>query len=46
MTLRGEPALGPIGGLFARVMQGQVDRDNRRSVEAFAELATRELSPA
>jgi carbon monoxide dehydrogenase subunit G len=43
MTLRGEPALGPIGAVFARFMQGQVDRDNRRSVEAFAELATREL---
>jgi hypothetical protein len=24
-------------------MKGQVDRDNRRSVEAFAQLATREL---
>ena len=46
MTLRGEPSLGPIGALFARFMEGQVDRDNRRSVEAFAELATRELSPA
>jgi carbon monoxide dehydrogenase subunit G len=43
MTLRGEPALGPIGAVFARLMQGQVDRDNRRSVEAFAELAAREL---
>src|SRR4051812_3711093 len=43
MTLRGEPALGPIGAVFARLMQGQVERDNRRSVEAFAELATREL---
>jgi carbon monoxide dehydrogenase subunit G len=43
MTLRGEPAYGPIGVVFARLMQGQVDRDNRRSVEAFAELATREL---
>ena len=43
MTLRGEPALGPIGAVFARLMQGQVDRDNRRSVEAFAELATREF---
>jgi carbon monoxide dehydrogenase subunit G len=43
LTLRGEPALGPIGAVFARLMQGQVDRDNRRSVEAFAELATREL---
>ena len=43
MTLRGEPAFGPVGAVFARVMQGQVERDNRRSVEAFAELATREL---
>jgi carbon monoxide dehydrogenase subunit G len=43
MTLRGEPALGPIGAVFARLMQGQVERDNRRTVEAFAELATREL---
>jgi carbon monoxide dehydrogenase subunit G len=42
-TLRGEPALGPIGAVFARLMKGQVDRDNRRSVEDFAELATREL---
>jgi carbon monoxide dehydrogenase subunit G len=46
MTLRGDPSLGPVGALFARFMQGQVDRDNRRSVEAFAELATRELAPA
>jgi carbon monoxide dehydrogenase subunit G len=43
-TLRGTPSLGPIGSLFATLMRGQVDRDNRRSVEAFAELATRELS--
>ena len=43
MTLRGEPALGPVGAVFARLMQGQVERDNRRSVEAFAELARREL---
>jgi carbon monoxide dehydrogenase subunit G len=46
MTLRGEPAFGPVGAVFARLMQGQVDRDNRRSVEAFAELATRELGAA
>ncbi|MBA3261813.1 MAG: SRPBCC family protein, partial [Thermoleophilaceae bacterium] len=43
MTLRGRPAMGPIGAVFARLMRGQVDRDNRRTVEAFAELATREL---
>jgi hypothetical protein len=46
MTLRGTPSHGPLGALFARFMQGQVDRDNRRTVEAFAELATRELSAA
>jgi carbon monoxide dehydrogenase subunit G len=46
LTLRGEPALGPIGAVFARLMQGQVERDNRRSVEAFVELATRELAGA
>jgi carbon monoxide dehydrogenase subunit G len=45
-TLRGTPSLGPVGGAFAALMKGQVDRDNRRSVEAFAELATRELGAA
>jgi carbon monoxide dehydrogenase subunit G len=45
-TLRGTPSLGPLGAAFAALMKGQVDRDNRRSVEAFAELATRELSAA
>jgi uncharacterized protein YndB with AHSA1/START domain len=44
LTLRGKPSLGPVGGTFARLMQGQVERDNRKSVEAFAELATRELA--
>jgi carbon monoxide dehydrogenase subunit G len=43
MTLRGHPAMGPVGAVFARLMRGQVDRDNRRTVEAFAELAAREL---
>jgi uncharacterized protein YndB with AHSA1/START domain len=43
ISLRGEPALGPLGAGFATVMRGQVDRDNRRTVEAFAELAMREL---
>jgi carbon monoxide dehydrogenase subunit G len=43
ITLRGEPALGPLGSTFAALMRGQVERDNRRTVEAFAELATREL---
>jgi uncharacterized protein YndB with AHSA1/START domain len=43
ITLRGQPAFGPVGAAFARLMHGQVDHDNRSSVEAFAELATREL---
>jgi carbon monoxide dehydrogenase subunit G len=43
ITLRGEPALGPIGAVFAALMRGQVERDNRSSVVAFAELAGREL---
>jgi carbon monoxide dehydrogenase subunit G len=43
ISLRGEPSMGPLGAGFAAMMRGQVDRDNRRSVEAFAELATREL---
>jgi carbon monoxide dehydrogenase subunit G len=43
LTLRGQPSLGPLGAAFASLMRGQVDRDNRRTVEAFAELATREL---
>jgi hypothetical protein len=43
ITLRREPTMGPIGSVFTRLVRGQVDRDNRRSVEAFAELATREL---
>ena len=44
LSLRGEPAMGPLGAGFAALMGRQVDRDNRRTVEAFAELATRELS--
>jgi carbon monoxide dehydrogenase subunit G len=44
LTLRGEPAMGPLGAGFAALMRRQVDRNNRRTVEAFAELATRELS--
>jgi carbon monoxide dehydrogenase subunit G len=43
LTLRGEPSMGPLGVVFASLMRGQVDRDNRRTVEAFAELAAREV---
>jgi carbon monoxide dehydrogenase subunit G len=46
LTLRGQPSMGPLGAAFAGLMRGQVDRDNRRTVEAFAELATRELAAA
>jgi carbon monoxide dehydrogenase subunit G len=42
-TLRAKPALGPVGGVFARLMQGQVARDNQKSVENLAALAAREL---
>jgi hypothetical protein len=38
VTLRGEPK-GPLGGLVGRMMRPGIVRDNRRTVEAFAELA-------
>ena len=41
-TLEGEPSLGPVGAVFARLMQGQVERDNRKSVANLAELIGRE----
>ena len=43
-TLRAVPGAGPVGALFMRALRGQTDRDNRRSMEKFAELARRELS--
>lgn len=46
ITLRGTSSGGPLGPLFTSVMKGQVERDNRKTVEAFAELAVRELAPA
>jgi carbon monoxide dehydrogenase subunit G len=46
ITLRGEPSMGPLGSAFASLMRGQVERDNRRTVESLAELATRELGAA
>ena len=36
LTLRGEPAAGPLGAAFARVMRSSVARDNRRTVEQLA----------
>lgn len=43
LTLRGTPKAGPLGALFAKAMKPQVERGNRRSAQAFAELAAREL---
>ena len=45
ITLRGTSSGGPVGALFTRLMTGQVDRDNQKTVRQFAELAARELSP-
>jgi hypothetical protein len=44
ITLRGEAAYGPLGVIFASLMKGQVEGDNRRTVESFAELVARELA--
>jgi carbon monoxide dehydrogenase subunit G len=46
LSLRGTSSAGPLGAAFAKLMTGQVDRDNRRTVQQFAELAATELSPA
>ena len=43
VTLRGEPGAGPLGAVFARLMRGQTDKENRKSVGNFAALASREL---
>jgi carbon monoxide dehydrogenase subunit G len=42
-TLRGKPSMGPLGAVFAKLMEGQVARDNQKSVENLAALAAREL---
>lgn len=41
-TLEGEPVRGPVGAAFGRLMRPMVARDNRRSVENFGEIVTRE----
>ena len=38
LTLRGEPALGPLGAAFGRLMQPKVARDNRRTLERLQTL--------
>jgi uncharacterized protein YndB with AHSA1/START domain len=38
LTLRAEPGLGPLGSGFARLMRGQVARNNRTTAATLAEL--------
>ena len=38
LTLIGESALGPLGALMLTALKGQVERDNRKSVENLARL--------
>lgn len=45
-TITGHPAAGPLGTAFFRALRGQTERENRKSMENFAELARRELQPA
>jgi len=45
-ALEGEPALGPLGAAFARLMRSQVEKDNRRTLDNFAELVVAEHSRA
>ena len=37
MTLRGETGLGPLGAAFAALQKGQLQKQNRSSVESLAE---------
>ncbi len=46
LTLRGRSSGGPLGAAQFRLLRGQVERDNRKSVQSFAELAARELRDA
>ena len=40
LTLRGDTSLGPLGAVFAAAQRGQVEKDNRKSAENFALLAS------
>jgi carbon monoxide dehydrogenase subunit G len=42
ITLRGEPAKGPLGAAFLRAMRASAAKDNERTVAAFAALVARE----
>jgi carbon monoxide dehydrogenase subunit G len=44
LTLRAETGLGPLGSAFAALQKGDLDKGNRRSVEALAERMA--VSPA
>jgi carbon monoxide dehydrogenase subunit G len=41
MTLRADTSLGPLGGAFAALQKGQLEKSNRRSVENLAARAGR-----
>jgi carbon monoxide dehydrogenase subunit G len=41
ITLRGDTTLGPLGSLFAASQKGQLERDNRKTVENLAARWTR-----
>ena len=45
IKLSGESALGPLGALMLSALRGQVERDNRKTVENVAALAARSASP-
>lgn len=46
LTLTGESALGPLGALMLTALKGQVERDNRRTVENLAGLIALGAAPA
>ena len=46
LTLSGESALGPLGAVMLNALKGQVDRDNRKSVENLAALVRSEVPAA
>lgn len=41
-TLEGDTSLGPVGALFGKLMRPQIEKDNRKSLDSFAELAIAE----
>jgi hypothetical protein len=45
LTLSGESALGPLGALMLTALKGQVERDNRKTVENLAKLVSETVAP-